>query len=141
MWLTKLFNQPLLEVLSRMILSCISLVHFKMKFSHLLYKNIVLDLPFGGVGTSGMGSYHGKFGFDTFSHKKSIMIRPHGLEFINSLRYTPITDLGYKIFTTVFVKVLSKAGWMSFTRRIRMIPFSQFTQVLNFKFQFNLTNT
>ena len=30
-------------------------------------------LPFGGVGNSGMGQYHGKFGFDTFSHKKSIL--------------------------------------------------------------------
>ncbi len=31
------------------------------------------NLPFGGVGNSGMGGYHGKFGFDTFSHRKSIM--------------------------------------------------------------------
>lgn len=31
------------------------------------------ELPFGGVGTSGFGSYHGKSGFDTFSHEKSIM--------------------------------------------------------------------
>ncbi|MBU5675640.1 aldehyde dehydrogenase [Alkaliphilus sp. MSJ-5] len=30
-------------------------------------------LPFGGVGSSGMGSYHGKASFDTFSHKKSIL--------------------------------------------------------------------
>ncbi|AIF43500.1 aldehyde dehydrogenase [Virgibacillus sp. SK37] len=30
-------------------------------------------LPFGGVGNSGMGSYHGKYSFETFSHKKSIM--------------------------------------------------------------------
>lgn len=30
-------------------------------------------LPFGGVGGSGMGSYHGKRGFETFSHRKSIM--------------------------------------------------------------------
>ncbi|MBP1949487.1 aldehyde dehydrogenase [Virgibacillus litoralis] len=30
-------------------------------------------LPFGGVGNSGMGTYHGKYGFDTFSHKKSIL--------------------------------------------------------------------
>lgn len=29
-------------------------------------------LPFGGVGHSGMGAYHGKLGFDTFSHKKAI---------------------------------------------------------------------
>ncbi len=30
-------------------------------------------LPFGGVGNSGMGNYHGKFGFDAFSHRKSII--------------------------------------------------------------------
>ena len=28
------------------------------------------ELPFGGVGASGMGSYHGKFGFETFTHMK-----------------------------------------------------------------------
>ncbi|BDX21120.1 aldehyde dehydrogenase [Polynucleobacter sp. TUM22923] len=33
----------------------------------------VEDLPFGGVGASGMGAYHGKAGFDTFSHRKSIL--------------------------------------------------------------------
>ena len=32
-------------------------------------------MPFGGVGESGMGGYHGKFSFDTFSHKKSILKR------------------------------------------------------------------
>jgi coniferyl-aldehyde dehydrogenase len=31
-------------------------------------------LPFGGVGTSGMGAYHGRFGFETFSHAKAVMI-------------------------------------------------------------------
>ena len=30
------------------------------------------QLPFGGVGDSGMGAYHGKFGFDTFTHYKVI---------------------------------------------------------------------
>ncbi len=33
------------------------------------------QLPFGGVGNSGMGSYHGKFGFDTFSHTKAVLKR------------------------------------------------------------------
>ena len=37
-------------------------------------------LPFGGVGTSGMGSYHGKTGFDTFSHLKSVMERKLGFD-------------------------------------------------------------
>ncbi len=31
------------------------------------------NLPFGGIGTSGYGHYHGKFGFDAFSHQKGIM--------------------------------------------------------------------
>ncbi|WP_128894109.1 aldehyde dehydrogenase [Longirhabdus pacifica] len=37
--------------------------------SHLANPN----LPFGGVGTAGMGAYHGQYSFDTFSHKKSIL--------------------------------------------------------------------
>ncbi|KAG5528977.1 hypothetical protein RHGRI_029589 [Rhododendron griersonianum] len=35
----------------------------------------VSGLPFGGVGESGMGSYHGKFSFDAFSHKKAVLYR------------------------------------------------------------------
>ncbi|XP_024019182.1 aldehyde dehydrogenase family 3 member H1 isoform X2 [Morus notabilis] len=46
-------------------------------------------LPFGGVGESGMGSYHGKFSFDGFSHKKSVMYR--GFEPDASVRYPPYT--------------------------------------------------
>jgi aldehyde dehydrogenase (NAD+) len=34
------------------------------------------DLPFGGIGYSGLGSYHGKYGFDTFTHRKSMMKTP-----------------------------------------------------------------
>ena len=34
------------------------------------------DLPFGGVGDSGMGAYHGKEGFDAFSHRKSVLRKP-----------------------------------------------------------------
>ncbi len=48
-------------------------------------------LPFGGVGTSGMGRYHGKFGFDAFSHQKSVMRRSFSFE--NSLRYMPFNKL------------------------------------------------
>jgi coniferyl-aldehyde dehydrogenase len=33
------------------------------------------NLPFGGVGHSGMGAYHGKYGFDAFTHQKSIFIQ------------------------------------------------------------------
>lgn len=45
------------------------------------------NLPFGGVGFSGMGSYHGKAGFDTFSHFKSILDKPFWLE--PPVKYAP----------------------------------------------------
>ncbi|MEL4897446.1 aldehyde dehydrogenase [Crocosphaera sp. Alani8] len=47
----------------------------------------VLGLPFGGVGNSGMGSYHGKASFDTFSHYKSVLKRSFLLE--TNLRFPP----------------------------------------------------
>ncbi|MGW6487940.1 aldehyde dehydrogenase family protein [Streptomyces sp. NPDC055056] len=36
----------------------------------------VSDLPFGGVGESGMGSYHGRYSIDTFSHRKAVLEKP-----------------------------------------------------------------
>ena len=41
--------------------------------NHMLYQLLVDELPFGGVGASGMGRYHGKHGFDTFSHHKAVL--------------------------------------------------------------------
>jgi len=45
------------------------------------------DMPFGGVGGSGMGSYHGRAGFDTFSHQKAVLKRPFRFDF--KVRYPP----------------------------------------------------
>jgi aldehyde dehydrogenase (NAD+) len=45
------------------------------------------SLPFGGVGESGMGSYHGQYSFDTFSHRKSVLYKPFWLDI--PLRYAP----------------------------------------------------
>ena len=36
---------------------------------------LVHDLPFGGIGSSGMGAYHGKASYDSFTHRKSCLIR------------------------------------------------------------------
>ncbi|XP_072298518.1 aldehyde dehydrogenase family 3 member B1 [Eucyclogobius newberryi] len=49
-------------------------------------------LPFGGVGSSGFGNYHGRWGFETFSHKRAVMLRGWALERLNGLRYPPYTD-------------------------------------------------
>ncbi|XP_051823653.1 aldehyde dehydrogenase family 3 member B2-like isoform X1 [Antechinus flavipes] len=49
----------------------------------------IISMPFGGVGHSGMGKYHGKFTFDTFSHGRGCLLRSPHLEFINKFRYPP----------------------------------------------------
>ena len=53
------------------------------------------NLPFGGVGESGMGSYHGKFGFDTFSHHRAVHTRTTKLD--PSLMYPPYTARKQKL--------------------------------------------
>ena len=54
----------------------------------------VETLPFGGVGSSGMGRYHGKYTFLTFSHQKSVLIRDFsGIgEMIGGSRYPPYSQ-------------------------------------------------
>jgi aldehyde dehydrogenase (NAD+) len=47
-------------------------------------------LPFGGVGHSGIGAYHGRLSFDTFSHKKSIVKKANWLDL--PMRYAPYKD-------------------------------------------------
>lgn len=46
-------------------------------------------LPFGGVGESGMGTYHGKYSFEAFSHKKPVLYRDFNGDI--SARYPPYT--------------------------------------------------
>ncbi len=47
-------------------------------------------LPFGGVGESGIGSYHGKLTFETFSHSKGVVTKGNWLDL--TIRYAPYTD-------------------------------------------------
>lgn len=47
-------------------------------------------LPFGGVGESGMGRYHGKYGFESFSHLRAVVSKPTWLDIKQS--YPPFTD-------------------------------------------------
>lgn len=63
--------------------------------SHLISPKV----PFGGVGNSGIGTYHGKYSFDTFSHKKSILKK--STKFDIKLIYPP-----YKNRINIIKKVL-----------------------------------
>ncbi|EDW35048.1 GL20121, partial [Drosophila persimilis] len=76
-------------------------------------------LPFGGVGMSGMGSYHGKYGFDTFTHKKSCLGKDLSAvgEKLASARYPPYSD--------------RKGSFLSFLlRKRRPLPNFYLTHVL-----------
>ncbi|NXG55689.1 AL3B1 dehydrogenase, partial [Hemiprocne comata] len=50
------------------------------------------SLPFGGIGNSGLGRYHGKFTFETFSHHRGCLHRNMGLEALNTPRYPPYSQ-------------------------------------------------
>jgi len=64
---------------------------------------ICKELPFGGVGDSGVGSYNGKHTFLTFSHKRSILSRSGMAGLDPSIRFPPYTDFNLKL-----VKVVQK---------------------------------
>jgi aldehyde dehydrogenase (NAD+) len=57
--------------------------------NHCVLHILPSDLPFGGVGPSGMGAYHGRRGFDTFSHLKSVLYKPQKPDV--KLLYPPYT--------------------------------------------------
>ena len=59
------------------------------------------EMTFGGIGSSGMGAYHGKFGFDTFSHKKSILDKKTWFDL--PMRYQPYNQL-YSKLLKLFLK-------------------------------------
>jgi aldehyde dehydrogenase (NAD+) len=63
--------------------------------NHAVLHLAVPGLPFGGVGASGMGAYHGKAGFDTFTHHKPVLDKPTRPD--PSLMYPPYTSTKQKI--------------------------------------------
>ena len=60
------------------------------------------EMGFGGVGESGMGSYHGKAGFDAFSHYKSIVDKKTWLDL--PMRYQPYQNKWYEKLVRFFLK-------------------------------------
>ena len=68
--------------------------------NHALVHILPETLPFGGVGASGMGAYHGRVGFDAFSHRKSVLrksVKPDP-----SLLYPPYSTLKERVIRRVF---------------------------------------
>jgi aldehyde dehydrogenase (NAD+) len=68
--------------------------------NHCAIHYLLPSLPFGGVGASGMGSYHGEWGFYAFSHRKSVAVKP----FRPDLRivYPPYSEKTQKLLRKMF---------------------------------------
>jgi len=60
------------------------------------------EMGFGGVGESGMGAYHGKAGFDAFSHNKSIVDKKNWIDL--PMRYQPYTSTFFEKLLHMFLK-------------------------------------
>ncbi|KAK9440028.1 Beta-apo-4'-carotenal oxygenase [Metarhizium brunneum] len=61
-------------------------------FNDAILHMLVKDAPFGGVGASGMGAYHGPFGFKEFTHLRTVVNVPAWMELLLKVRYAPYTD-------------------------------------------------
>ncbi len=72
-----------------------------MLVNHLAFQVSTARLPFGGVGASGMGAYHGRWGFEEFSHRKSVLTKPTRPD-LSSFIYPPYTDKAWKLARRLF---------------------------------------
>jgi aldehyde dehydrogenase (NAD+) len=72
-----------------------------MLVNHLAFQVTTARLPFGGVGPSGMGAYHGRFGFEEFSHRKSVLTKPTRPD-LSQMLYPPYTERAWRLARRLF---------------------------------------
>ncbi len=72
-----------------------------MVVNHIGFQVLTAKLPFGGVGASGMGAYHGKWGFEEFSHRKTVLTKPTRPD-VSRMVYPPYTDKAWKLARKLF---------------------------------------
>lgn len=72
-----------------------------MVVNHMLFQFTTARLPFGGVGASGTGAYHGRSGFEEFSHRKSVLTKPARPD-LSAMIYPPYTDRAWKLSRRMF---------------------------------------
>jgi aldehyde dehydrogenase (NAD+) len=68
--------------------------------NHVAMHCMAPQLPFGGVGDSGMGAYHGKWGFEALSHRKAVLSKPSRPDL--SMMYPPYTAKKLKLMRRFF---------------------------------------
>lgn len=74
-------------------------------------------VPFGGVGTSGMGAYHGRHGFEAFSHRKPVIYKYSLLDL--SARYAPYSAQGERL-----LRIVQYPYSRNFFRAMKLLAFA-----------------
>lgn len=72
-----------------------------MLVNHLAFQASTVKLPFGGVGASGMGAYHGRWGFEEFSHRKAVLTKPTRPD-LSKMLYPPYSERAWKMARSMF---------------------------------------
>nr|AAI52641.1 Aldh3a2 protein [Danio rerio] len=96
----KVIKQMISETSSGALLANDCMVHFTLS-----------DLPFGGVGYSGTGRYHGKYSFDQVSHLRSCLIKKLNMEAVNQMRYPPHTTEKLRWARVLLLKQINVTRW------------------------------
>ncbi|XP_017269163.1 aldehyde dehydrogenase family 3 member B1 isoform X1 [Kryptolebias marmoratus] len=76
-----------------------------------ILQSLMVALPFSGVGACGMGSLHGRYSFDTFSHRKACLLRGTRFECVTYLRYPPYEDRNLSLMTWACTLSQKSQGW------------------------------
>ncbi|XDV32446.1 hypothetical protein PO909_003251 [Leuciscus waleckii] len=112
---SKVIKQMISETSSGALLANDCLVHFT-----------ISDLPFGGVGNSGTGRYHGKYGFDQLSHLRSCLIKKLNMEGVNQMRYPPHTTEKLRWARVFLLKQVNLARWRQMAQVAMLVALAAF---------------
>jgi aldehyde dehydrogenase (NAD+) len=78
-------------------------------------------LPFGGIGASGMGSYHGEKSFQTFSHERGVLVKKQRLEWLMQSRYPPGSSTKLALLRMVLVTNPVRFWFIVFKRPVKWV--------------------
>ncbi|KAG2203099.1 hypothetical protein INT47_004906 [Mucor saturninus] len=80
-------------------------------------------LPFGGVGSSGMGSYHGEKSFQTFSQERAVLSKKQQLEWLMGVRYPPASQAKLALLRAILVTHPLQFRYILFKKHVKWVSF------------------
>ncbi|ORY83834.1 putative aldehyde dehydrogenase [Protomyces lactucae-debilis] len=82
------------------------------------------SMPFGGVGESGTGAHNGIYGFNAFTHQRTVVNQPAWLELLFGVRYAPYTPSKMKQLAALAPKKFWNADYSERSRLVKILRFT-----------------